>query len=1178
MKKTTLKKLLTSLTITTLIIGLVAPSIVSGDEIEEPVIDEVEEIKTDDASESEEVVEESEEVEEVAEEPANEEVKQDVIAKATSKVAPLSTSTLVAETTTLEEAFPDVNFRTWVYETALGHGVGTYVDEIHKTATMTQTEIDNKINGRTAAISVANKGISSLDGIEHFYSITTLNANNNQLIGILDVSMLKNLTSVQVHTNSLTELNVSNLENLLVLYCYGNQLINLNITGAKSITNLRAYNNQLTTLDISDLTKIVHFYVYNNQLSGAWDLSHMESATDIRIYSNSLIELNVSGLKSLTILYCYGNKLEILNITGSTAITNLQAHVNQIKMLDTENLKEITYLRLDSNRLEELNLSNMNKMKTLYLSNNQLSGEFDLTHMTELVTLYIHTNEISKLNLSGLSELVTLGCYYNQLTELNITDVVKLSDLRVYNNPSLNELVIDDKSKKTIKSLFYHYTNIANVDLDGFTALTGSMTVTKATNADLKQLTTFYVSGSKVAYSPMVRLTANAGAFTWNSTTNYYVVASNMNAQYAIGLPKYDEDNSLSGMIVSSYIDLSQGALMDDEGNLIIGATLDNVDSDGSITLDSGTVVTGDGVYEFTGEFTIKDGEITTGADYSYSKNIIDEGGTVVVGGEATTITVPNGSEITVDVNDSGKAVTYPAGSTVTNKDGDTIYVIDEIEMNSDGTISSGSYITVPNGTTVVDNGNGTVTIPKDMVVTIDGEDTVYPGEIVFDTSTGKTEYIPISGLITEDETNGTNLGDDVDEESLSKAEEILNSITDGKLKDQLEEIVNTVKDMLDASKEVNDMYDADGNLKSTVTEEMIQEIEDIVNALPDGTFKDNLKDKVEEAQTTLNQRNEDAQDKVDNLFNEDKTGLGDGVGQTEIDEAQKAVDQLPDGDKKEELQKEIDKAQDMLDEMEQTAKDKVDNLFNEDKTDLATGVGQTEIDEAQKAVDKLPNGDKKNELQKEIDKAQDMLDAKDAVNDLFNPDGSIKDGITQDDIKDALDLVNNLPDGNLKDELLNLIKEVQKVVDERTYIILESFAVFTGKGNVSARIDAPVENFSKVYVNGKELDKSNYEVTSGSTVITLKESYLLTLENKTYDVEVEFVSGAKVSVSLTVNVKDSSPSKAPTGNLSVTGGATTSASVVNTGDLTNVNILYGLLAMSPLGLVVIIRRRKETN
>ncbi|MDQ0360070.1 toxin Cry1Ac domain D-VI-related protein [Breznakia pachnodae] len=1105
MKKNTLKKLLTSLAITTLIIGLVAPTVVNGDEIEEPIVDEVEEVKTEEVNEKE--TEKSEDIkEEELNEATDSEIKQEVSVKAISDIVPLSASALIADTTTFEEAFPDTNFRIYIVTTILGNK--TYDDSTDKGNTLSTADI-TKIT-TTTFISALSKEISSLEGIEYFTNLTSINVSNNKLTGILDLTSLSNLKTFQAHTNQLESLNVSGLDQLETIVVYNNKLAELKLSGNIKLTTLTAYNNKLTTIDVTNASNLVILQVYanliesidvsknekletlrvdNNKLTGSLNLTHLSELKMFQAHTNQLESIDVSGLEKLETVIVYRNLLTELKLSRNIKLKTITAYINKLTTIDISDAEDLVSLELYANSIDTIDVSNNEKLETLRVDNNKLAT-IDLSKNSELITLNVNTNKLSGiLDATHMVNLVSLQVNNNNLDDVNVTGLENLTTLYSHYNPNLI------------------------IDLSGINTL-NNLTASKVKNADLSKLTSFYVSGSKPENSAMVRLLGAVGTFSWDDSINYYVISANNDAQYAIGLPRYDENGTFKGISVSSYIDLSSGSLMDDEGNLIIGAVVTDISNDGSITLDSGTVVTGDGVYEFTGEFTIKDGEITTGADYSYSKNIINEGGTVVVGGETTTITVPNGSEITIDANDSAKTVTYPAGSTVTNKDGDTIYVIDDIEMDSDGTISSGSYITVPNGTTVVDNGDGTVTIPKDMVVTIDDDDTVYPGEIIFDTSTGKTEYVPINGLITEDETNGTNLGDGVDEESLSKAEEILNSITDGKLKDQLEEIVNTVKDMLDASKEVNDMYDADGNLKSTVTEEMIKELEDIVNALPDGTFKDNLKDKVEEAQTTLNKRNEDAQDKVDNLFNEDKTDLGDEVG-------------------------------------------------------------QTEIDEAQKAVDKLPNGDKKEELQKEIDKAQDMLDAKDAVNDLFNPDGSIKDGVTQDDINDALDLVNNLPDGSLKDELLNLIKEAQKEVDERTYVVLEGFAIFTGKGNVSTRIDAPAENFSKVYVNGKELDKSNYEVKSGSTIITLKESYLLTLENKTYDVEVEFVSGAKVSVPLTVNVKGNASIAPPTNSKPVSSvSSTTGGSTVNTGDSTDLTMLYAMFAISLVGVVVITKRK----
>jgi LPXTG-motif cell wall-anchored protein len=243
------------------------------------------------------------------------------------------------------------------------------------------------------------------------------------------------------------------------------------------------------------------------------------------------------------------------------------------------------------------------------------------------------------------------------------------------------------------------------------------------------------------------------------------------------------------------------------------------------------------------------------------------------------------------------------------------------------------------------------------------------------------------------------------------------------------------------------------------------------------------LQKEIDKAKDMLN-----AKDKVDGLFaDEAHTDIIDGLTQGNIDDAQKAVDKLPNGDLKEELQKEIDKAQDMLD-----AKDKVDNLFNDKKDNLVDGVTQKDIDKAQDAVDKLPDGTLKDELQKEIDKAQDMLNAKDAVGDLLDKDGNLNSGITQEDIDKAQDLVNKLSDGELKDELQTIIDNAQKQLDEK--------------------------------------NKNN-------------------------------------------------PSTAPTVQKpSVDSGSTSSTSNVKTGDTTNVSLYLGLLAISLGGVVLVKRRKTESN
>ena len=58
---------------------------------------------------------------------------------------------------------------------------------------------------------------------------------------------------------------------------------------------------------------------------------------------------------------------------------------------------------------------------------------------------------------------------------------------------------------------------------------------------------------------------------------------------------------------------------------------------------------------------------------------------------------------------------------------------------------------------------------------------------------------------------------------------------------------------------------------------------------------------------------------------------------------------------------------------------------------------------------------------------------------------------------------------------------------------------------DIEIRIDGDYKNFVNVYINNVELDKSNYNSKEGSTIITLKKSYLSTLKPGIYKMKVAF-------------------------------------------------------------------------
>ncbi|MDQ0360717.1 toxin Cry1Ac domain D-VI-related protein [Breznakia pachnodae] len=674
-------------------------------------------------------------------------------------------------------------------------------------------------------------------------------------------------------------------------------------------------------------------------------------------------------------------------ITGIENFTNLQyLHLYDNNFTGTlpeqlGNLTSLKWLSLYGNSLEgkiPASMGNISGLEIVYLSNNNFSG--DIPEELKLIS------SLKQLNLGG-------------------------------NNDLSGNLILSSGSKLSLELLYIQSTDI-KVDLSGFSSIKYLSTTEKniSNPENLSKVLSFNIAQKNIEndHYSLVRLTGTAGFVTWDDNTKYYVIAPNMGVLYDC----YISEGSIGGP--SAKVDLSQGGLMDTSGNLIIGATVDNV-IDGSVVLpNGGTVVTPEVIYSTDGNMVVSESEIEVEGNVTVSKNTLD-GSTVTIGSVVTEVSNPTGGKITIPLG-SNDGTTLKPGTIVTNNDGDKVFISDEAIMDNEGNItSSGTYVTVPSDKTATTNSDGTITLPENSIVTVNGEDTVYPGTIIFSPEDGSLKYIPVSELLNED---GTDLATGITQKEIDDARTLVDGLTEGNLKDQLTEIVDTAQNILKAKEAVEDLF-TDGShidIPDDLTQTDIDKAQELVNKVPDGKLKDELQKDIDKAQDMLN-----ARDKVNNLFTDDThTDIPDDLTQTGIDDAQKAVDKLPSGDLKDELQKEIDKAQDMLD-----AKNKVDDLFTDGThTDITDGLTQKDIDKAQDAVDKLPDGALKDELQKEIDKAQDMLNAKDAVGDLLDKDGNLNSDVTQKDIDKAQELVNKLPDGDLKDELQAVIDEAQRQLD----------------------------------------------------------------------------------------------------------------------------------------------------
>lgn len=135
-----------------------------------------------------------------------------------------------------------------------------------------------------------------------------------------------------------------------------------------------------------------------------------------------------------------------------------------------------------------------------------------------------------------------------------------------------------------------------------------------------------------------------------------------------------------------------------------------------------------------------------------------------------------------------------------------------------------------------------------------------------------------------------------------------------------------------------------------------------------------------------------------------------------------------------------------------------------------------------------------------------------------------------------------------------------------------------SGEG-LSFRSDAEYADFVKVQVDGRDVDATNYEVREGSTIVTLKPSYLETLSGGVHTLAIVSKTGtAETTFTIQQGEGGSETPKTESGT-SQSGSDTskTSGKAAGTGDNSRA-ALWGILALLASvcsAKIVLMRRRK---
>lgn len=286
-------------------------------------------------------------------------------------------------TTDMIKAFPDPVFRQYLLDNF----------DTDKDGIITADEALN-----VTRISVRGS-IASLEGIQYFTNLTSLDCRFNQLTS-LDISNKTALVSLSCGNNQLTSLDVSGCTSLTNLDCINNKLTNIGMSQNTALSHLNCCFNQITNMNINDCIALEELYLTFNQLTSL-DVSNNTVLADLNVGGNQLGSLDISNNTALTELVCAQNQLTSLDLSNNTALTYLWCSQNQLTSLDVSLNTALTYLRCEQNQLTSLDVSTTN-------IGSNTSDEYPLQcNMPTLKTLTLKTGWIiNGINLERNSDYI----------------------------------------------------------------------------------------------------------------------------------------------------------------------------------------------------------------------------------------------------------------------------------------------------------------------------------------------------------------------------------------------------------------------------------------------------------------------------------------------------------------------------------------------------------------------------------------------------------------------------------------------------------------------------------------------------------------------------------------------------------------------------------------------------
>lgn len=329
----------------------------------------------------------------------------------------------------------------------------------------TDADIDN--NGEISlneallvnTLSLENKNITSLNGLEYFTNLETLDVSQN-LITSINFTSFPNLIDIVISNNLLTNITITNNNVIKYISANNNQINNVNITNCSSLDLISLDANQISTINLQNLPLLTILSLNYNQLTNFNAYNFPELIT-LEIDNNALTSLNFNNSGKIALIYCINNNLTTLNVSNLSHLTEVRCYNNNLQSVNLQNTPLLNNFWCQNNNITSLDFSTSPSLTVLEAQNNSLSY-LNLKNGTLGTTYAICGNpnllHICVDNISAEIEHLNIqvGPNYCGYTNVNVDPICSVlslnelskNDFEIYPNPFSDFIFI--KSNKVI--------------------------------------------------------------------------------------------------------------------------------------------------------------------------------------------------------------------------------------------------------------------------------------------------------------------------------------------------------------------------------------------------------------------------------------------------------------------------------------------------------------------------------------------------------------------------------------------------------------------------------------------------------------------------------------------------------------------------------------------------------